>query len=62
MYIYVRICLSSRLGRDVLHFILLRAIARSENLGGLVVMGGDNVSLLVGIGLTDLPKNGGVGS
>ena len=33
-----------------------RAVARSENPGGLVVMGGDNVPPLVEIGLTDLPK------
>ena len=40
---------------------LYRAVARSENPGGgLVVMGGENVSPpLVEIGLTDLPKNGG---
>ena len=30
--------------------------ARSENPGGLVVLGGDNVSPLVEIGLTDPPK------
>ena len=35
-----------------------RAVARSENPGGLVVQGGDNVSPLVEIGLTDLPKTG----
>ena len=35
-----------------------RAVARSENLGGLVVLGGDNVPPLVEIGLTDLPKTG----
>ena len=28
-------------------------------MGGLVVLGGDNVSPLVEIGLTDLPKSGG---
>ena len=33
-----------------------RAVARSENLGGLVVLGGDNVTPLVEIGLTDLPN------
>ena len=32
--------------------------ARSENPGGLVVLGGDNVSPLVEIGLTDLLKTG----
>ena len=31
-----------------------RVVARSGNLGGLVVLGGDNVSPLVEIGLTDL--------
>ena len=36
-----------------------RAVARSENPGGLVALGGDNVSPLVQIGLTDLPKTGG---
>ena len=36
-----------------------RAVARSENPGGLVVLGGDNVSPLVEIGLTDLRKTGG---
>ena len=36
-----------------------RAVARSENPEGLVVLGGDNVSPLVEIGLTDLPKTGG---
>ena len=35
------------------------AVARFENPGGLVVLGGDNVSPLVEIGLTDLPKSGG---
>ena len=34
--------------------------ARSENPGGLVVLGGDNVSPLVEIGLTDLLKTGGL--
>ena len=37
----------------------LRAVARSENPEGLVVLGGENVSPLVEIGLTDLPKTGG---
>ena len=35
-----------------------RAVARSENLGGHIVLGGDNVPPLVEIGLTDLPKSG----
>ena len=38
--------------------IIYRAVARSENPGGLVVLGGENVSPLVEIGLTDLPKSG----
>ena len=33
-----------------------RAVARSGILGGLVVLGGDNVSPLVEIGLADLPN------
>ena len=37
-----------------------RAVARSENPGGPVVMGGDNVSPLVEIGLSDLPNTGRV--
>ena len=42
--------------------IFYRAVARSENPGGgLVILGGDNVSPLVEIGLTDLPKTGGGG-
>ena len=40
-------------------FAQTRAVARSEILGGLVVLGGDNVSPLVEIGLTDPPKSGG---
>ena len=36
-----------------------RHVSRSENLGGRVVLGGDNVPPLVEIGLTDLPKTGG---
>ena len=36
-----------------------RAVARSEIPGGLVVLGGDNVSPLVKIGLADLPNIGG---
>ena len=42
-----------------LMMITFRAVARSENPGGLVVLGGENVSPLVEIGLTDLPKTGG---
>ena len=38
---------------------ILRAVARSENLGGHVILGGDNVPPLVEIGLTDLTKSGG---
>ena len=37
----------------------VRHAARVKNLGGQVVLGGDNVSPLVEIGLTDLPKSGG---
>ena len=36
-----------------------RAVARSENLGGQVVLGGDNVPPQVEIGLTGRPKTGG---
>ena len=36
-----------------------RAVARSENPGGLVVMGGDNMPTLVKKGCIDLPKTGG---
>ena len=35
-----------------------RAVARSENPEGLVLLGGDNVPPLVEIGLTDLSKYG----
>jgi hypothetical protein len=38
---------------------MFRAVARSKNPGGLVVLGGDNVPPLVEIGLTDLTKTGG---
>ena len=38
-----------------------RAVARSENPGGLIVLGGENLPPLVEIGLTDLPKTGGGG-
>ena len=38
-----------------------RAVASSENPGGgLVVLGEDNVSFMVDIGLTDLTKTGGL--
>ena len=37
-----------------------RAVARSKNPGGLVVLSGDDVAPLVEIGLTDLPKTGGL--
>ena len=40
-------------------YLKFRAVARSENLGGHIVLGGDNVPPLVEIGLTDLPKSGG---
>ena len=36
-----------------------RAVARSENPGGHIVLGGDSVPPLVEIGLTDLSKSGG---
>ena len=39
-----------------------RTIARSENPGGHVVLGGDNVPPLVEIGLADLPKSVGGGT
>ena len=46
---------------DVVHctIALTRAVTRSENLGGHVVFGGDNVLPLFEIGLTDLSKSGG---
>jgi hypothetical protein len=37
---------------------LPRAVARSENCGWHVVLGGDNVPPLVWMGLTGLPKSG----
>ena len=43
----------------MLKCIQRRAVARSENLGGYVILGGDNVPPLVEIGLTDLTKSGG---
>ena len=39
--------------------IMYRHAARIKNPGGQVVLGGDNVSPLVEIGLTDPPKSGG---
>ena len=36
-----------------------RHAARVKNLGGHIVLGGDNVPPLVEIGLTDPPKSGG---
>ena len=44
----------------LLMIVPYRAVARSENPGGLVVLGGENLPPLVEIGLTDLPKTGGV--
>ena len=38
--------------------LLIKAVARSENSGGHVVLGGDNMPFLVDIGLNDLPKTG----
>ena len=38
---------------------LCRHAARVKNPGGQVALGGDNVSLLVEIGLNDTPKSGG---
>ena len=40
-------------------FSFNRAVARSKKPRGLVVLGGDNVPLLVQIGLNDLLKNKG---
>ena len=48
-----------RVLKSLCNIILYRAVARSEILGGLVVLGGDNVSPLVKIGLADLPNIGG---
>ena len=39
-------------------YAVRRAVARSENPGGHVALGGDNVPPLVEIGLADLPKSG----
>ena len=38
---------------------IYRAVGRSENPGVPVLFGGHNLSPLVEIGLTDLPKSGG---
>ena len=46
----------------VLKAIPGRAVARSENLGGHIVLGGDNVPPPVEIGLTDLSKSVGGGA
>ena len=42
-------------GMNILHY---RAVGRSENPGVPVLHGGHNLSLLVEIGLTNLPKSG----
>ena len=39
---------------------IARAVGRSENPGVAVLFGGHNLPRLVEIGLTDLPKSGGV--
>ena len=39
--------------------LLYRAVGRSENPRVPVLFGGNNLALLVEIGLTDLPKSGG---
>ena len=46
----------------VFPFIFARAVGRSENLVGLIVMGWTYSFLLIGIGLTDLPRSVGGGS
>ena len=38
---------------------IISGVSGFLRVGGQVVMGGDNVSPLVEIGLTDLPKSGG---
>ena len=43
----------------LLILLVCRAVERSENPGGHVMLGGDNVPTMVEIGLTDLPKSGG---
>ena len=50
---------SWHLSHEKASFLWCRAVVRSENPGGLVVLSGDNVSPLVQIGLTDLAKTGG---
>ena len=40
----------------------VRAVGRTENPGVPVLFGGHNLSPLVEIGLTDLPKSGGHGT
>ena len=44
---------------NVLPYLLIRAVGRSENPGVPVLFGGHNLSPLVEVGLTDLPKSGG---
>ena len=41
----------------LLILLVCRAVERSENPGGHVMLGGDNVPTMVEIGLTDLPKS-----
>ena len=53
---YSSINLDSRVGGFPLH---IRAVRRSENPGVPVLFGGHNLTPLVEIGLTDLPKSGG---
>ena len=50
---------SSKVSPFIIPLIPNRAVARSENPGGHVVLNGDNVSPLIEIRLTDLPKTGG---
>ena len=54
---------SARLNSKVLNCsktsTLYRHATRVKNPGGHIVLGGDNVSPLVEIGLTNLPKSGG---
>ena len=58
-----QIRLTQKVTQGLINFLKIvsyRAVARSENPGGHVVLGGDNVPPpLVEIGLTDLPKSGG---
>ena len=57
------LCILSSLGclspQKRIVVVITRAVARSENPGGHIVLGGDNVPPLVEIGLTDLSKSGG---